>query len=65
MAAAPQSSVSPTPPNPEPTPITLAKVPLEAESTTAALQEINDRRRKRSVRRGPYRRQPRYPGGRN
>jgi len=34
-------SASPPAPNSEPTPIPLAKVPLEAESTIAALQEIN------------------------
>jgi potassium efflux system protein len=37
-----QATASPTAPIPEPTPIPLAKIPLEAESTMAALQEIND-----------------------
>ena len=42
MAAGQQPSASPSPSakNPEPTPIPLAKVPLEAETTTAALQDI-------------------------
>lgn len=34
-------SPSPSPATPQPTPVPLAKVPYEADSTTAALQEIN------------------------
>src|SRR6185503_6265097 len=42
IAAGQQPSASPSPSakNPEPTPIPLANVPLEAETTTAALQDI-------------------------
>jgi potassium efflux system protein len=39
-ASRPGTAATPTP-NPEPTPIPLANIPLEAESTLAALQEIN------------------------
>jgi potassium-dependent mechanosensitive channel len=39
-ASHPGAAATPTP-NPEPTPIPLANIPLEAESTLAALQEIN------------------------
>ena len=41
IAAGQQASPSPSATNPEPTPIYLAKVPLEAETTLAALQEIS------------------------
>src|ERR1700730_6237921 len=43
VAAAPPPPASPTTSNPGPTPIPVAKVPLEAGSTVAVLQEINAR----------------------
>ena len=43
VAAAPPPPASPTTSNPGPTPIPVAKVPLEAGSTIAVLQEINAR----------------------
>ena len=36
-----QASASPAKPNPAPTPIPLGKVPLEAQSALASLQEID------------------------
>jgi potassium efflux system protein len=41
ITAGQQASPSPSATNPEPTPIPLVKVPLEAETTLAALQEIS------------------------
>ncbi len=41
MASGEQASASPAKPNPAPTPVTLARVPLEAQSALASLEETD------------------------
>jgi hypothetical protein len=50
-----QASKSPAKPNPAPTPIPLTKVPLEAQSALASLQEIEADVAKGSVEHGRHR----------